>query len=59
MGFHAGTGLLPALRLVTCRRAQEGILEDATAKTAEKALAWQITKAMKEQKRTKATLAGE
>jgi antitoxin HicB len=36
---------------------EEGILEEATAKAAKKALAWQFAQAMKEQKVTKATLA--
>ena len=36
---------------------QEGILEEATAKAAKKALAWQFAQAMKEQDVTKATLA--
>ncbi len=35
----------------------EGILEEATAKAAKKALAWQFAKAMKEQRVTKAALA--
>ncbi len=37
--------------------AEEGILEEATAKAAKKALAWQFAQAMKDQKVTKATLA--
>ena len=36
---------------------EEGLLEDATAKAVKKALAWQLGKAMKEQRVTKATLA--
>jgi len=36
---------------------EEGILEEATAKAAKKALAWQFAQAMKEQNVTKATLA--
>ncbi len=36
---------------------EEGILEEATAKAAKKALAWQFAQAMKEQKVTKAALA--
>lgn len=36
---------------------EEGLLEEATAKAAKKALAWQFAKAMKEQRMTKATLA--
>ena len=36
---------------------EEGILEEATAKAAKKALAWQFARAMKEQKVTKAALA--
>lgn len=37
--------------------AEEGILEEATAKAAKKALAWQFAQAMKEQNVTKAALA--
>jgi DNA-binding Xre family transcriptional regulator len=36
---------------------EEGFLEDATAKAVKKALAWQLAKAMKDQRVTKATLA--
>ena len=36
---------------------EEGILEEATAKAAKKALAWQFAQAMKEQNVTKAALA--
>jgi len=36
---------------------KEGILEEATAKAAKKALAWQFAQAMKEQNITKASLA--
>ncbi len=36
---------------------EEGILEEATAKAAKKALAWQFAQAMKDQKVTKAALA--
>ncbi len=36
---------------------EEGILEEATAKAAKKALAWQFAQAMKEQRVTKAALA--
>jgi len=36
---------------------QEGILEEATAKAAKKAFAWQFAQAMKEQNVTKAALA--
>jgi DNA-binding Xre family transcriptional regulator len=36
---------------------EEGILEEATAKAAKKALAWQFAQAMKEQNITKAALA--
>lgn len=36
---------------------EEGLLEEATAKAVKKALAWQLAKAMKKQKVTKATLA--
>jgi len=35
----------------------EGLLEEATAKAVKKALAWQLAKAMKEQRVTKAVLA--
>ncbi|MBW2294915.1 MAG: XRE family transcriptional regulator [Deltaproteobacteria bacterium] len=37
--------------------AEEGILEEATARAAKKALAWQFAQAMKEQNVTKAALA--
>ncbi len=36
---------------------EEGILKEATARAAKKALAWQFAQAMKEQKVTKAALA--
>ncbi len=36
---------------------EEGLLEEATAKAAKKALAWQFARAMKEQRVTKAALA--
>jgi antitoxin HicB len=36
---------------------EEGLLEEATARAVKKALAWQLAKAMKEQRVTKATLA--
>jgi len=36
---------------------EEGILEEATAKAAKKALTWQFAQAMKEQNVTKASLA--
>ena len=36
---------------------EEGILQDATAKAVKKALAWQLSEAMKEQRVTKAALA--
>ena len=36
---------------------EEGFLEDATAKAVKRALAWQLAKAMKEQRVTKAALA--
>jgi len=36
---------------------EEGLLEEATAKAVKKALAWQLTRAMEEQRMTKATLA--
>jgi DNA-binding Xre family transcriptional regulator len=35
----------------------EGLLEDATARAVKKAIAWQLAKAMKEQRVTKAALA--
>jgi DNA-binding Xre family transcriptional regulator len=36
---------------------QEGLLEEATAKAAKRALAWQFAEAMKQQRVTKTTLA--
>jgi len=37
--------------------AEEGLLEEATAKAVKRALAWQLARAMKEQRVTKAALA--
>ena len=36
---------------------EEGLLEEVTAKAVKKALAWQLTRAMEEQRMTKAALA--
>ena len=38
---------------------EEGILEEASAKAAKKAIAWQLARAMREQKISKAALARE
>lgn len=47
---HRGSSLDDFLR-------EEGLLEEVTAKAVKKTLAWQLAKAMKEQRVTKATLA--